>query len=376
MELQIYLTIVLLTFGVSLCLLEENNATTATLKALHLIFRHGHRTTERTSASIYPNDPHKNEKYYPYGYGQLTNKGKRKAFALGQWLRKRYNGFLGNVYHPNILDAVSSGYNRTSATLSLVLAGLYPPKGTDLDWNSNLDWQPVLYHQLSHKENYLSLPLATCPKFMKLFNDYLNTSAAKTKIQLYKPLSNYIQEKSGGTLPHMFAAFFFYDILATQQEWGLELPKWTEVIYPNILYGASLDFYEMMMTTTEMKRFNIGKISNKIVPPERKLFIYSGHDFNLTFLQIVLGVYTKKRPTYGACLIIEVHQINKIHGIKIYYDTKSKGRLNVLKIPGCDYFCPFKKFYKLVKHYLPTKDTNCSMTTTDKNNDFTSIFNS
>ncbi|KAK4880925.1 hypothetical protein RN001_004244 [Aquatica leii] len=338
------------------------------------IFRHGHRTTERSASSLYPNDPYKNEKYYPYGYGQLTNKGKRKAFALGQWLRKRYNAFLGNLYHPNIMDAVSSGYNRTSATLSIVLAGLYPPKGTDLDWNKNLNWQPVLYNQLSSKENYLSLALATCPRFIKLFDEYLNTSAAKTKIQLYKPLSNYIQEKSGGALPDMISAVFFYDILATQQEWGLKLPKWAELIYPNILYGASLDFYEMMMTTTEMKRLNIGKISNKILPPERKLFIYSGHDYNLTFLQIVLGAYTKHRPTYGACLIIEVHQINKVYGIKIYYDTTSKGHPKLLKISGCNYFCPFKKFYSLVKQYLPTRDTNCSTTTINSHSDFATMF--
>ncbi|KAK4880923.1 hypothetical protein RN001_004242 [Aquatica leii] len=386
MRFKVYSITTLLIFGIPFSLLEENNATTATLKALHILFRHGHRTTEKLVSSIYPSDPHKDEKYYPYGFGQLTNEGKRKAFELGQWLRKRYNAFLGTTYHPETIDAVSSGYNRTAATLSLVLAGLYPPKGTDLEWNENLNWQPVIYIQLPQIGNYLNFAFATCPKFMKLFSDYLNTSQGKAKIQFYKPLIDYVQENSGGTVSPLFLPFFLYDILATQQEWGLELPKWTNIIYPNILYSANLDFFAMQMATTEMRRFNAGpllekiikntalKISNTIEPPERKIFIYSGHDLNLIFLQTLLGVYTSHRPSYGACLMIEVHQINKVYGIKIYYDTKTKGNPEALKIPGCDYFCPFKKFYKLVKHYLPTKDTNCTVTTDEQFDNFASIF--
>ncbi|KAJ8951024.1 hypothetical protein NQ318_006409 [Aromia moschata] len=37
----------------------------------HTIFRHGERTVD--PSTLYPKDPYINEKYYPYGVGQLTN---------------------------------------------------------------------------------------------------------------------------------------------------------------------------------------------------------------------------------------------------------------------------------------------------------------
>ena len=58
-------------------------------------------------------------------------------------MRKRYNGFLDQTYSPSILHAQSTGVDRTKMSLELVLASLFPPKGTDLEWNKELDWQPI-----------------------------------------------------------------------------------------------------------------------------------------------------------------------------------------------------------------------------------------
>ncbi|KAF5298672.1 hypothetical protein FQR65_LT09652 [Abscondita terminalis] len=334
------------------------------------LFRHGHRTTDNISPGIYQQDPFKKVDYYPYGYGQLTNKGKLRAFALGRWLRERYNEFLGIVYDPNILEAVSSGYNRTTATLSLVLASLYPPKSTSLEWNENLNWQPVLYQQLPDR-NYLTFSLLTCLKYQNEFLSHLNSTKTKEITFFYQPLIKYLQNKTGVKMNSLMIVFYVYDILRTQQEWGLKLPEWSEPIYPNIMYAAIIDIYGMFSGTRDLKRLGSGallrkilndtanKITNKTQPPERKLYIYSGHDFNIAFMQSILGVFTKARPAYASCLILEVHEIENVYGIKIYYDTKSEGDPRLLKMPGCDYFCPFKKFYKLVKDYLPTKDVNC-----------------
>jgi hypothetical protein len=40
-----------------------------TLRLIHVIFRHGHRTP----ADTYPNDPYAKHSFEPFGWGQLTN---------------------------------------------------------------------------------------------------------------------------------------------------------------------------------------------------------------------------------------------------------------------------------------------------------------
>merc|ERR1719430_954473 len=60
----------------------------------HVVFRHG----DRTPCNFYPNDPHKDLSEWPVGPGQLTARGKRMHYHLGQWLRKRYSHLLGPDY--------------------------------------------------------------------------------------------------------------------------------------------------------------------------------------------------------------------------------------------------------------------------------------
>lgn len=65
------------------------------------VFRHG----PRTPADTYPNDPHFNETFYPYGWGHLTNDGKKYMYETGEWLKQRYGRFLGDLYVPDVSAA-------------------------------------------------------------------------------------------------------------------------------------------------------------------------------------------------------------------------------------------------------------------------------
>ena len=57
-------------------------------------------------------------------------------------MRKQYQRFLGDLYVSSDVYARSTDYDRTRMSLLLVLAGLYPPKGSQR-WKSDLNWQPV-----------------------------------------------------------------------------------------------------------------------------------------------------------------------------------------------------------------------------------------
>lgn len=64
-------------------------------------------------------------------------------FETGQWLRSRYGNYLGKDYVPDAVWAQTTGVTRTKMSMATVLAGLFPPKGSALEWNRRLNWQPI-----------------------------------------------------------------------------------------------------------------------------------------------------------------------------------------------------------------------------------------
>lgn len=50
-------------------------------------------------------------------------------------------------------------------SLQLALAGLYPPKGTALEWNKGLNWQPIPYDYQPLDQDSLLLVRTACPRY-------------------------------------------------------------------------------------------------------------------------------------------------------------------------------------------------------------------
>ncbi|CAG7733099.1 unnamed protein product, partial [Allacma fusca] len=113
-----------------------------TLRLVQVIFRHG----DRNPLDPYPGFPHYNESYWPEGFGQLTKKGKEQQFALGQYLRKRYDNFLNDSYSPYEIYVQSSNVDRTLMSAEANLAGLYPPNSDISRWSVDIPWQPIPVH--------------------------------------------------------------------------------------------------------------------------------------------------------------------------------------------------------------------------------------
>ena len=70
-------------------------------------------------------------------------------YNLGLYLSKRYSDFLGKS--PREAFIRSSASDRCLESVSLVLAGLYPPNGR-WKWNDNLGqkWQPFPIQTVPH----------------------------------------------------------------------------------------------------------------------------------------------------------------------------------------------------------------------------------
>lgn len=80
-------------------------------------------------------------------------------------------------------------------SLQLVLAALYPPKGTALQWNENLNWQPIPYNYQELEDDTLLLVRKNCPRYHEELERVMTEDSevrrhADQFAEMYEELSN------------------------------------------------------------------------------------------------------------------------------------------------------------------------------------------
>ncbi|KAJ3659157.1 hypothetical protein Zmor_010861 [Zophobas morio] len=334
------------------------------LKLLYVIFRHGNRTPNGPE-ELYPEDPYLNEKYSPIGLGQLTNSGKRREYRIGKALRERYNQFLGQYYTPEIIEPVSTDYNRTKMSLLLVLYSLYPPKGVEI-WKWNTDWQPIPYNYLPASEDKFLLG-TLCPHYIELYDEYSHSPQVQAKYNKYQNIFNYISRNTGLNITSFRDVYQLRFGLLAEKDWGFELPEWTKPVWPQNMTNLAIREYFIGTGTTNLRRMASGYFLQKMIAdiklkinhttPNRKIYLNSAHEDNLANLLITLDIFKKPHiPDYGAYLTFEIHLINGKYGIKIYYQNYETDEPRLLKLPACESFCALEKFISLTEEYMPAPD--------------------
>lgn len=111
-----------------------------------------------------------------------------------------------------------------------------------------------------------------------------------------------------------------YTTLKTEEEVSLELPDWTENIYPEEMRPLAERSYALFTETHLMKRIKGGAFLTEIIKkmqnkrrknlnPDRKIFLYSAHDVTLVNVLNSLGILdqTAKLPEYASALVFELH---------------------------------------------------------------------
>ena len=81
---------------------------------------------------------------------------------------------LLNAFSETDIYVRSTDVDRTLMSALSNLAGLYPPKGSQV-WNPHLLWQPIPVHTRPLAEDNLLSSHAECPKFKQLFKELLQS---------------------------------------------------------------------------------------------------------------------------------------------------------------------------------------------------------
>uniref|UniRef100_A0A1B0CVJ6 Putative lysosomal & prostatic acid phosphatase n=1 Tax=Lutzomyia longipalpis TaxID=7200 RepID=A0A1B0CVJ6_LUTLO len=282
------------------------------------LFRHGHRTP----ADTYPNDPYFNESFPPYGWGHLTNFGKNYMFNTGQFLRRRYEKFLGREYEPNTIYAHSTGV--------------------------------------------LLLVRTPCPRYHEAVEEVLKVPEVESQIAPYVDMMKELTEITGLEIKTPDDVQSLFSTLKAEEEYGLKLPEWTKRFFPDRLIPLTELSYIWNVQTQEMKRLKAGPFLQKLVdewkaasegtlkPKDRKMYLYTGHDSSIVNVLHALGVWDVQLPDYAIMGIFELVRDRPTgkYGVQLYL-RNSTAEPTPLTIPGCEFFCPLEKAFGLIAPVLP-----------------------
>jgi len=332
----------------------------AGLKLVHLLYRHG----DRTPISPYPTDPYRDQSSWPVGFGQLTSRGMRQQFELGQWIRQRYDGFVSGNYSNEEILVRSTDVDRTLMSAQSNLAGMYPPHGY-WQWNTDLAWQPIPVHTLPQEEDYLLSSHATCPRFDQLVEE---VKVGKFMRDLYidnREMFEYISNNAGINITDIVQLDYIYDTLLIEDIYGMDLPVWTKKVFPGGKFKELRDLSFTVDTySQELKRLKGGPFIKEMIqhfdsvvdktlfPPNRKVFMYSGHDTTVSSILNTLGVFNTIAPPYASMVIVELFEREEFL-VQVSYRNETTPLPHLLTIPGCATLCPLSQFKDLTSGILP-----------------------
>lgn len=338
----------------------EDTANTDTLQLVTVVMRHGDRAPQDT----YPNDPYVNDPMEPYGWGQLTNEGRRNQYNQGLFLRKRYNKFLGPLYSPDIFYLQCTAVDRTKMSALLEAAALWKP-GEKQSFKPDLPWQPVTLFYQRRIEDTLMLIWDTCPKYTKLRHTITDLPDVRKLQDDNKQLYEELTSLTGMPITTPDDVNSLYGTLTAEEQMNLTLPNWTKDYYPDKLIPLTLYEFQLNVYNDVLRRLKGGPLLKKITndmlakkdgtiePEGRKMFMFVGHDSTIVTLLDVMHVWNNQMPHYNIMTMIELHEDNDGWNVQIFLRNTTDHEPYPLTVPGCATACPLEQFVQILKPMIP-----------------------
>ncbi|CAJ1087006.1 lysosomal acid phosphatase isoform X1 [Xyrichtys novacula] len=337
-----------------------------------VLFRHGDRSPVRA----YPTDPYQ-ESAWPQGFGQLSQVGMMQHFNLGQFLRKRYKGFLNDSYERHEILVRSTDYDRTLMSAEANLAGLYPPAGQQV-FNPNLIWQPIPVHTVPlNEERLLIYPIADCPRYQQLMNETEHTEEYLNVTAEYRDIIDLVRNKTGLNKTDVQSVWSVYDTLFCESRHNKTAPNW---VTPDVMgklkflkdfgFRASFGLHKQQEKSRLLGGVLLGEIVKnltKMADPDPKqklrLMMLSAHDTTVAALQASLNVFNGRQPPYASCHIFELYRDeNGSASVSMFYRNDSKVDPYPIQLPGCTLQCPLEDFVNITKPSISDdRDKECQL---------------
>ncbi|KAM7363552.1 acid phosphatase 1 isoform 2-T2 [Cochliomyia hominivorax] len=337
----------------------------------HVLYRHG----DRTPIEPYPNDPWRDTKYWPTGWGQLTNIGKQQQYNLGQWLRKRYGSLLSDTYSKNEIYIRSTDVDRTLMSALSNLAGLYEPVKKDI-WNPSIHWQPIPVHTQPEKSDSVLAAKAGCPAYEYALSTLRNSPEFQELNNRYAYLYNYLTQNAGITIDTLEAVQRLNNTFLIEEIYNKTLPEWTRKVYPSADMTYIADFtFSISTYTRQLARLKTGPLIKEMLErfvekskgklnPNRSLWIYSAHDTTVANVLNTLKLYDLHSPPYIACIMLELRLDEKLQPYVSIFYKNTTAEPYLLTIPDCGVQCPLNEMFKIYSDILPKDwDSECKLST-------------
>uniref|UniRef100_A0A8D8VR30 acid phosphatase n=2 Tax=Cacopsylla melanoneura TaxID=428564 RepID=A0A8D8VR30_9HEMI len=350
-------------------LVNSRDCSSKTLVLVQVVFRHGNRT--RDTSETYANNLYSQESdWMPEGFGQLTAVGRTTEYLLGQFLRSRYDEFLGRSYFYKDVTVFSSNKHRTRESAQLVCAGLYsPPTGYNKWGEGNVlgnYWQPIPIENMPKEDIWLETH-TSCPPYDKeldsiLHNDPMFADLNAKSADLYA----FLCKQTGENVTSVREMAKLYNTLKVHEENSKLLPSWAT---PQLL--ARMEPFRLLgftvRTQTEfMKVIKAGpllhlmsvNLNNKTshhLHPDNKIILYSAHDTTVVHVLNSLGATRLWDPQYGACVMIELHKVKGQFVVRVLYLESGRDHVAIpiplQDWPSPDTAIPLETFNKILNKY-------------------------
>ncbi|XP_034032059.1 lysosomal acid phosphatase-like isoform X1 [Thalassophryne amazonica] len=365
-------------FGLTVGSVCGKAAAEAKLAYVTVLFRHGDRSPIRA----YPTDPYQ-ENAWPQGFGQLTQEGMRQHFELGQFLRKRYKGFLSESYDRHEILVDSTNFDRTLMSAEANLAGLYPPSGQQV-FKPDLKWQPIPVHtQPQSQDKFLLFGVGDCPRFIQLIDETKHTEEYINVTIKYQDFIHMLSNKTGLRNAKLESLSSIYDTLFCESRHSMSAPDWvTADVMQTLAKLHNFNFQVIfgLYKQQEKSRLqggvllgeilkNLSKMAVSNSEQKLKLMMLSAHDSTVVGLQSSMNVYNGKSPPYASCHMFELYMNdNGSASVLMFYRNDTSVEPYPLQLPGCSLQCPLEDFVRITKPSISDDRAKECQVPSDKGN--------
>jgi len=355
-------------------LLLITSASSANLKKLLVVFRHGQRTptvplpfpdfqtwdnnfpmqvssSNTRQEQLYFVKPTRDEGVLLGNSfsGQLTDAGVKQQVSLGRTLAQRYGrqlGFNSEQLPANAIHTETTWKPRTIRSLLSHLSG----------WFS--EGMPVDPPSISTTEltdlyaNWYEHPIQ-CPPVVDIQKAITREQDFVDYMQQQEDFRKHLSQKLDVPLEDI-DIFFLHDSLSCYVAEGYNLPRnLTMDEYERIETIATWE-YNYYFSNKQFVRLSIGHFLGRIqkfitqndTETNKRLFLFSSHDMGIMPLLASLSYLPKEWPYFASNIVFEVYDNNTV---RIFYNQDTQ-----IPIPGCGLnYCPLDVFFSSTEWAIP-----------------------